>query len=221
MAPIDDSLARCGFLKEELEVMTKMAVRVMAYEEPADQIFTFDKRTDDVDLFVENNADIKKTSDSAIKSQMRSERNIETEEGAEPPGSYRLLSDQLEKTIPHLVDPQVEYNQQPQQGSNAKMWKYYGAVSASIRDDNFQNMVHDEYVAQLAYDSCTTEDRVFVELSAVVKSVQKASYPLSGDPGCVMGVMVTHYNKPEDNNKAVLFRTMLKSNFPGISKSRL
>ena len=59
------------------------------------------------------------------------------------------------------------------------------------------------------------------ELSAVVKSVQKASYPLTGEPGCVMGVMVTHYNKPEDNNKAVLFRTMLKSNFPGISKSRL
>ena len=218
MQPIDDSLAECGFLKEELEVMTKMAVRVMAYEEPADQIFTFDKRTDDVDLFIESNADIKKTSDSDIKSQMRSERNIESEEGAEPPGSYRLLSDQLDKTIPHLVDPQVEYNQQPQQGSNAKMWKYYGAVSASIRDDNFQNMVHDEYVAQLAYDSCTAEP--LVELSTVVKSVQKASYPLSGEPGCVMGVMVTHYNKPEENNRAVLFRTMLKSNFPGISKSR-
>ena len=42
--PIDDSIGECGFLKEELEVMTEMAVRVMVHEEPADQIFAFDKK---------------------------------------------------------------------------------------------------------------------------------------------------------------------------------
>ena len=59
-------------------------------------------------------------------------------------------------------------------------------------------------------------------MSAVVESVRKSSYPLSGgEPGCVLGVMVTRYNSPEENNnKGVLFRTMLKSNFPGISKAR-
>ena len=58
-------------------------------------------------------------------------------------------------------------------------------------------------------------------MSAVVKSVHKSNYPLSGEPGCLIGVMVTHYNSsPEENNKGVLFRTMLRSNFPGISKAR-
>ena len=71
--PIDDSMAECGFLKEELEVMTKMAARVMVHEEPAEQIFTFDERTEEVEQFVDLNADVKP--------------QIKKIEGPEPPGT--------------------------------------------------------------------------------------------------------------------------------------
>ena len=203
--PIDDSMAECGFLNEELEVMTKMAARVMVHEEPAEQIFTFDEKTEEVEQFVDLNADVKP--------------QFKKIEGPGPPESNKLLSDQLEVTSPCLVVPQLEYNSCQPDLTRRKLSNFYGAASASIREDNFADMVHDEYLAQLAYDSST--DLQLFELSAIVKSVHKSNYPLSGEPGCVIGVMVTHYNKPEENNKGVLFRTMLKSNFPGISKPRL
>ena len=198
--------------------MTRMAVRVMVYEESADQIFTFDKRTDDVDLFVESNADVRPA--TIVPDLNLGDRKGE---GAEPfhqvpSESLMLLSDQLEKTGPCLGDPYLEYMRSQPDPNRRKLANFYGAISANVRDDNFQNMVHDEYLAQLAYDS-STELQLF-ELSAIVKSVHKSNYPLSGEPGCVIGVMVTHYNRPEENNKGVLFRTMLKSNFPGISRPR-
>ena len=111
-------------------------------------------------------------------------KTTNTGDGAEAPppskGPMQLLSDQLEKTVPRLVDPQLEYMRSQHLDPKAprstkKLWNFYGAVSASVRDDNFQNMVHDEYVAQLAYDSTT--DQPLVELSAVVESVHKSNYP--------------------------------------------
>ena len=210
----DDSVLECGFQPEELAATKKMAVRVMIHEEPADRIFTFAKGAGNA--FVDANADLE---DRCLVGSL----GTATSHGRKESSSSVGL---LDKAGPLLGDPQAEYRNRA-----GTRFHFYEAVTASAHEDNFQSMVHEEYLAQLAHDSIgasysDTGSYDLIEMSAVVKTVGKAGYGLSGEPGSVYGVMVTTGENSvggpnEDNSfKSVLFRTILKCNVPGISKAK-